>query len=67
MRNHPTYQHDSVVSAEINYDLMVAVDEMCVQFTRWTSLTSLDRERGVRRAEGFLPDDYVPAEVDGDL
>jgi glutamate--cysteine ligase catalytic subunit len=27
---HPAYRGDSVVSAEINYDLMVAVDEMCV-------------------------------------
>ena len=28
VRSHPAYKHDSVVSQEINYDLMVAVDEM---------------------------------------
>ena len=28
VRSHPAYQFDSVVSQEINYDLMVAVDEM---------------------------------------
>lgn len=28
VRSHPDYKHDSVVSQEINYDLMVAVDEM---------------------------------------
>ena len=27
---HPKYQHDSVVSEEINYDLVKAVDEMWV-------------------------------------
>ena len=30
VRSHPAYKFDSVVSQEINYDLMVAVDEMCV-------------------------------------
>ena len=29
--NHPKYKKDSVVSEEINYDLMRAVDEMCVK------------------------------------
>ncbi|KAG6866759.1 hypothetical protein C0991_011418 [Blastosporella zonata] len=28
VRSHPDYKHDSVVSQEINYDLMKAVDEM---------------------------------------
>ncbi|KAJ7072365.1 glutamate-cysteine ligase catalytic subunit [Mycena amicta] len=28
VRSHPAYKHDSVVSAEINYDLIVAIDEM---------------------------------------
>ena len=28
VRSHPAYQHNSVVSQEINYDLLVAVDEM---------------------------------------
>jgi glutamate--cysteine ligase catalytic subunit len=28
IRNHPGYKFDSVVSEQINYDLMVAVDEM---------------------------------------
>lgn len=30
VRSHPAYKFDSVVSQEINYDLMVAVDNMCV-------------------------------------
>ena len=30
VRSHPAYKFDSVVSQEINYDLFVAVDEMCV-------------------------------------
>jgi glutamate--cysteine ligase catalytic subunit len=28
VRKHPAYKYDSVVGQEINYDLMVAVDEM---------------------------------------
>jgi len=28
VRSHPAYAKDSVVSQEINYDLLVAVDEM---------------------------------------
>lgn len=32
VRDHPTYKHDSVVSQEINYDLMCAVDAMYVHF-----------------------------------
>ncbi|KAH9951545.1 glutamate-cysteine ligase catalytic subunit [Amylocystis lapponica] len=38
--SHPGYKRDSVVSQEMNYDLMVAVDEI---------------ERGVRKAPDFLP------------
>ena len=49
MRSHPGYKKDSVVSQEINYDLMVAVDEI---------------ERGVRREERLLPDDYTGGEED---
>ncbi len=30
VREHPDYKRDSVVSMEINYDLMKAVDEMYV-------------------------------------
>ena len=30
IRSHPAYKFDSVVSQEINYDLMVAVDDMQV-------------------------------------
>jgi len=37
--NHPAYKHDSVVSDEINYDLMKAIDEL---------------ERGVRSAPELL-------------
>ncbi|CAL1706490.1 unnamed protein product [Somion occarium] len=40
VRSHPAYKFDSVVNQEINYDLMVAVDEI---------------ERGIREAPEFLP------------
>ncbi|KAH0827865.1 glutamate-cysteine ligase-domain-containing protein [Lanmaoa asiatica] len=43
VRSHPSYKFDSVVSQEINYDLMVAVDEI---------------ERGVLRVPQLLPQDY---------
>lgn len=46
VRSHPSYKYDSVVSQEINYDLLVAVDEI---------------ERGVRRAPELLPEDYMPS------
>jgi len=49
VRSHPSYRFDSAVSKEINYDLVVAVDEI---------------ERGVRRAPDLLPDDYVGSERD---
>lgn len=44
VRNHPSYKYDSVVSQEINYDLMRSVDEI---------------ERGVRTAPGLLPECFV--------
>ena len=28
VRSHPGYKFDSVVSQEVNYDLMIAIDEM---------------------------------------
>lgn len=47
MRNfvtsHPSYAHDSVISQEINYDLIRAVDEI---------------ERGVRKEPTLLPECY---------
>ncbi|OAX39117.1 glutamate-cysteine ligase catalytic subunit, partial [Rhizopogon vinicolor AM-OR11-026] len=46
VRSHPSYKFDSAVNQEVNYDLMVAVDEI---------------ERGVRRAPELLPEDYVPS------
>ncbi|KAF8894101.1 glutamate-cysteine ligase catalytic subunit [Infundibulicybe gibba] len=49
VRSHPAYQHDSVVSQEINFDLMVAVDEI---------------ERGVRKAPDLMPEDYMGGETD---
>ena len=30
VRGHPAYKFDSVVSQEVNYDLMLAIDEMSV-------------------------------------
>jgi Glutamate-cysteine ligase len=32
VRTHPAYKFDSVVTQEINYDLLKAVDEMLVHF-----------------------------------
>ncbi|KII92773.1 hypothetical protein PLICRDRAFT_37574 [Plicaturopsis crispa FD-325 SS-3] len=49
VRSHPAYKFDSVVSEEINYDLMVAVDEI---------------ERGVRRVPDLLPEDYTGGDKD---
>jgi glutamate--cysteine ligase catalytic subunit len=43
VRSHPAYNFDSVVSQEMNYDLMVAIDDI---------------ERGVRREPDLLPEDY---------
>lgn len=43
VREHPQYKFDSVVSQEINYDLVKAVDEV---------------ERGVRKADDLLGKDY---------
>ncbi|KAJ8595689.1 GCS-domain-containing protein [Rhizopogon salebrosus TDB-379] len=45
VRSHPSYKFDSAVNQEINYDLLVAVDEI---------------ERGVRSAPELLPEDYRP-------
>ncbi|TBU33641.1 glutamate-cysteine ligase catalytic subunit [Dichomitus squalens] len=45
VRTHPAYKFDSVVSQEINYDLMVAIDEI---------------ERGLRKAPDFLPANCRP-------
>ena len=44
MRSHPEYKHDSVISQEINYDLVKAIDEI---------------EKGTRKANDLLPEDYV--------
>jgi len=49
VRSHPSYKFDSAVSKEINYDLVVAIDEI---------------ERGVRRAPDLLPKDYTGTEED---
>ncbi|KAJ6499344.1 glutamate-cysteine ligase catalytic subunit [Mycena sanguinolenta] len=49
VRSHPAYKHDSVVNAEINYDLIVAVDEI---------------ERGIRKADDLLPANYTGSKED---
>ncbi|KAF8443156.1 glutamate-cysteine ligase-domain-containing protein [Boletus edulis BED1] len=50
VRSHPSYKFDSTVSQEINYDLMVAIDEI---------------ERGVLRVPELLPQDYARSRVNG--
>ncbi|KAF9517630.1 hypothetical protein BS47DRAFT_1290533 [Hydnum rufescens UP504] len=49
IRSHPAYKHDSVISEEINFDLMKALDEI---------------ERGMRVAHDLLPTDYVGSKID---
>jgi len=49
IRSHPAYKFDSVVSQEINYDLLKAIDEI---------------ERGVRKADDLLPKDYKGSVLD---
>ncbi|KAF8513160.1 glutamate-cysteine ligase-domain-containing protein [Hysterangium stoloniferum] len=44
IRSHPNYKFDSVISDEINYDLMKAIDDI---------------ERGVRQAPELLPEDHL--------
>lgn len=58
--SHPDYKKDSVVSQEINYDLLKAVDEMCVMISLILCkiLMQYYRERGARKAPDLLPADY---------
>ncbi|KAK4054315.1 glutamate--cysteine ligase [Microbotryomycetes sp. JL221] len=49
VQSHPAYKQDSVVSQEINYDLVKALDQI---------------ERGQRREPTLLPDTYVGSDVD---
>ncbi|TFK26502.1 glutamate-cysteine ligase catalytic subunit [Coprinopsis marcescibilis] len=49
VRSHPDYKGDSVVSQEINYDLLIAIDEI---------------ERGVRKEPGLLPEYYTGGNKD---
>lgn len=48
VRSHPSYAHDSVVSQEINFDLVHAIDEI---------------ERGVRHEPDLLGRDYVGSDA----
>jgi glutamate--cysteine ligase catalytic subunit len=49
VRSHPKYAFDSKVGPEINYDLMIAIDEV---------------ERGVRKAPELLPKGYTGGNKD---
>jgi len=51
VQSHPDYQKDSVVSQVINYDLLLAVDEI---------------ERGVRSAADLLPEYYKGGDKDSE-
>lgn len=64
VRSQPSYKFDSVVNKEINYDLVVAVDEMYVFFCLHATECPSDNgrfysERGVRRVPDLLPEDYT--------
>jgi glutamate--cysteine ligase catalytic subunit len=48
VRSHPAYAHDSVVSQEINYDLVREIDAI---------------ERGAVRADDLLGPDYIGSEA----
>ncbi|EKM80633.1 hypothetical protein AGABI1DRAFT_71066 [Agaricus bisporus var. burnettii JB137-S8] len=50
IRSHPAYKFDSVISQEINYDLLLAVDEI---------------ERGVRQEKSLIPEHYTGGIKDG--
>jgi len=52
IRAHPAYKFDSVVSQEINYDLIRAVDEI---------------EQGLREVPDLLPEDYASSRRCDDL
>lgn len=66
--SHPDYKKDSIVSQTINYDLLVAMDEMYVLPLISVFLLCLCRnfhsERGVRRAPDLLPADYRGGDKD---
>ncbi|CAE6440672.1 unnamed protein product [Rhizoctonia solani] len=49
IRSHPAYKHDSIVSREVNYDLIKTIDEI---------------ERGDRHAPELLPSGYVGSKHD---
>ncbi|CCO31355.1 glutamate--cysteine ligase catalytic subunit [Rhizoctonia solani AG-1 IB] len=49
IRSHPAYKFDSVVSQEINYDLIKAMDDI---------------ERGVRAEPDLLPSYYAGSKLD---
>jgi glutamate--cysteine ligase catalytic subunit len=50
VRSHPAYRHDSVVSQEINYDLLKKIDQI---------------ERGKINASSLLGDFYRPVSDTG--
>ncbi|KAI6121726.1 glutamate-cysteine ligase-domain-containing protein [Pisolithus sp. B1] len=50
VRSHPAYKFDSVVSQEINYDLLTAIDQI---------------ERGTLRVPELLPEDYGQPRLNG--
>ncbi|CAE6455092.1 unnamed protein product [Rhizoctonia solani] len=50
IRSHPAYKHDSVVSREVNYGLIKAIDEI---------------ERGDRHAPELLPSGYIGSKYEG--
>ena len=68
VRSHPAYKFDSVVSEEINYDLLKEVDEMWVSYSRITVVALLiegpDSERGVKKAPELLPEYYTGRDED---
>lgn len=61
VQSHPEYRKDSVVSQVINYDLLLAVDEMWVFIPiPGSPIINLfeKSERGVRGAADLLPEYY---------
>jgi hypothetical protein len=64
---HPDYKHDSVITKEINYDLIKAVDAMYVTYSPLRVKPDSDEinsEKGTLKAQDLLPGDYVGSQHD---
>ncbi|XP_065566691.1 glutamate--cysteine ligase catalytic subunit-like isoform X2 [Artemia franciscana] len=61
VRSHPAYKFDSVVSEEINYDLMVAVDEIETGIRHEPSLLDVHRTRTAEAIPAAIAKSFIVA------